>query len=285
MALKDGSRKSLLKWKKLMPFGVLLIAGIAASMAFTLSADSAAQTAATTYRVRVVKTLPHDPSSFSQGLAVHQGQLLEGTGQYGKSRLRRLDTETGRILKDLRMEDDIFGEGVTVWDGMILQLTWKNGFLIVYDAETFERIRMIPYRDMDPTLREGWGITHDGQQLIISDGSATLRFVDPATFRLTKTLVVRHGWRSLSQLNELEYIEGEIFANVWYRDEIARIDPQSGAVKGWLDLSSLKPREVRFNREAVLNGIAWDSQNRRLFVTGKNWPSLFEIQIVTGKSR
>ena len=285
MAHKDGSRETPRKWKKLMPFGVLLIAGIAASMAFTLSADSAGQTAAKTYRVRVVKTLPHDPSSFCQGLVVHQGQLLEGTGQYGKSRLRKLDTETGRILKDLRMEDDIFGEGITVWNDLILQLTWKNGFMIVYDAETFERIRTISYREMDPTLREGWGITHDGQQLIISDGSATLRFVDPATFRVTKTLVVRNGWRSLSLLNELEYIDGEIFANVWYRDEIARIDPQSGAVKGWLDLSPIKPKEVRFNREAVLNGIAWDSQNRRLFVTGKNWPSLFEIQIVTGKSR
>lgn len=262
-----------------MPFAVLLLAAAAVIAAWARPGGSGTEAAPPTSTVTVVRAYPHDPSSFCQGLVVYNGQILEGTGQYSQSRLRLVDLESGKPSLDVRMDDHVFGEGVTVWNGQILQLTWKNGVLLVYDAATLQRIRMVSYRDIDPSLQEGWGLTHDGTHLIISDGSATLRFVDPQTFRLVRTVVAKNGWRSLSQLNELEFVDGQIFANVWYRDEIARIDPATGQVVGWLDLSSLKPREVRLNREAVLNGIAWDNRSRRLFVTGKNWPRLFEIRI------
>ncbi len=229
--------------------------------------------------VQVANAYPHDAESFCQGLVWHRDSLLEGTGQYQKSRLRLIELQSGQPKIDVRMDADVFGEGVTVWQDKILQLTWKNGYLLIYDAATLERKAYVRYSQIDPSLREGWGLTHDGTHLIISDGSSTLRFVDPTSFRLVKKLTVRNGFRTLSQLNELEFVEGEIFANVWYMDQIARIDPQTGQVLSWLDLSKIKPRAVRFNREAVLNGIAWDADGRRLFVTGKNWPTLYEINV------
>lgn len=265
--------------RKLMPLAVLLLAGTAVLAALAWPSGSSAEAAPPVQPVTVVRAFPHDATAFCQGLVVHNGQLLEGTGQYAQSRLRHVDLESGQSLREVRLDDRIFGEGITVWQDQILQLTWKNGFLLRYDAGTLQSLGSVPYRDIDPGLREGWGITQDGRHLIISDGSATLRFVDPATFRLVRTVVVKNGWRSLSQLNELEYVDGQILANVWYRDDIARIDPATGVVLGWLDLSAIKPREIRRNREAVLNGIAWDSDNRRLFVTGKNWPKLFEIRL------
>ena len=173
----------------------------------------------------------------------------------------------------------MFGEGITVWKDRVIQLTWKNGYLLLYDAASLQRQAYVRYRDIDSSLKEGWGITHDGVHLIISDGSSVLRFVDPSTFKLVRKLNVKNGFRSLSQLNELEFVQGEIFANVWYSDQIARIDPSSGKVTGWLDLSAIIPREVRRNKEAVLNGIAWDPTEKRLFVTGKHWPKLYQIRV------
>lgn len=268
-----------------MPFAALIVACAVASAAFLFSGDPASGAAPPTSAVRVVRSVPHDTESFCQGLVFHNSNLWEGTGQYSRSRLRQLNLQNGQPVRDLKLDDEVFGEGITVWKNQILQLTWKNGYLIVYEVDTLKRLGTVAYRDVDPSWREGWGITHDGRHLIVSDGSPKLRFIDPESFRLVRTIIVKNGWRSLNQLNELEFVDGEIFANVWYRDEIARINPDSGAVIGWLDLGPVKPREVRFNREAVLNGIAWDSDNRRLFVTGKNWPKLFEIQIVTDKSR
>ncbi len=257
-----------------MPLAVLLIAVVAAGASWLAPASSAG---APVEPVKVVHAYPHDKTSFCQGLVVHNGKILEGTGHYNQSRLRAVDLLTGKPDIDIALPGDVFGEGITVWENTIIQLTWKNGYLITYDGTTFERTGTVPMKQIDSTLREGWGITHNGTHLIISDGSSTLRLVDPQTFRVVKRLRVKDGFRSVSQINELEFVNGEIFANVWYKDHIARIDPETGRVNGWLDLSALRPPELARSREAVLNGIAWDATSKRLFVTGKNWPVLYEI--------
>jgi glutaminyl-peptide cyclotransferase len=263
-------------WRRLAPLVVLFLAAVAASAAMLSPAASTA--AAPVDTVKLVNTFPHDRSSFCQGLVVLNGAILEGTGQYNRSRLRLVDLATGKATKEIALPGNVFGEGVTVWKNRILQLTWKNGYLLTYDSATLQRTGSVQYRSIDRSLYEGWGITHDGTHLIISDGSSTLRFVDPETFRMARRLRVKDGFRGVSKLNELEYVNGEILANVWYKDRIARIDPSSGRVLGWLDLRALRPAALRNEREAVLNGIAWDAAAQRLFVTGKNWPTLLEIK-------
>lgn len=260
-----------------MPLGVLTATSLIAAVAVLAPQGSSSAAEIPTIRVRGIRTLTHDPGAFCQGLVVHDGMLIEGTGLYEKSRLRKVSLETGRIENEIALNRDVFGEGVTVWKNQILQLTWKNGYLIVYEADTLRQLGVVRYDRIDPALREGWGITHDGKQLIISDGSSQLRFLDPETFRMIRQLTVRNGFRAVDQLNELEFVDGRILANIWHSDRIASIDPESGRVREWLDCSALRPKSLRWNREAVLNGIAWDSVNRRLYVTGKNWPVLFEI--------
>ncbi len=255
-----------------MPIAVLAVVVTTAASVF-LASDSSA--AAPVQRVRIVNTYPHDPSSFCQGLVVHKGGLVEGTGHYNQSRLMLVDLESGKPSLDVALPGEVFGEGVTVWQDTIIQLTWRNGYLITYNADTFERTGTVRLRNIDSSLREGWGITHDGSHLIISDGSSILRFVDPKTFRTVRRLRITDGLRSVTKLNELEFVKGEIFANVWYKDRIARIDPKTGRVNSWLELKPLRPRGT--DREDALNGIAWDATNKRLFVTGKNWPALYEI--------
>ncbi|HLF10925.1 MAG TPA: glutaminyl-peptide cyclotransferase, partial [Gammaproteobacteria bacterium] len=221
----------------------------------------------------VVAAYPHDAAAFTQGLAIHAGRMYESTGQYGASSVRRVDVVTGRVEKQRALNERYFGEGIAVFGDRLYQLTWQNQVAIVYDLETFNVLQTFRYSG------EGWGLTHDGSHLIVSDGSATLRFYDPSTFEVVKTLAVREGDQPIDQLNELEYIDGEIWSNIWYQDRIARISPSTGEVLGWIDLSSLYPRSAR-GAEAVLNGIAFDAAADRLFVTGKNWPQLFEIRIV-----
>jgi len=222
---------------------------------------------------KVVAAYPHDSNAFTQGLAIEAGQLYEGTGQYGASSLRRVDLATGRVEKQRTLNRMYFGEGIAILGGLVYQLTWQNGVGIVYDLESF---------DVQSTFRysgEGWGLTHDGERLIMSDGSATLRFIDPKTFAVVEELEVRDGTTPVTRLNELEYIDGEIWANIWYDDRIARISPKTGEVLGFIDLSTLYQQSAR-SSEAVLNGIAYDPASKRLFVTGKNWPQLYEIEIV-----
>ena len=221
----------------------------------------------------VVAVYPHDPNAFTQGLAIHAGQLYEGTGQYGASALRRVDLTSGRPEKQRALPPQYFGEGIAILDGLVYQLTWQNGVVVVYDLETFELERTMRYDG------EGWGITHDGRQLIMSDGSATIRFRDPQTFAVGKEIEVRADGVPVGRLNELEYVDGEIWANIWYDDRIARISPTSGEVLGFIDLRTLYPQTAR-SSEAVLNGIAYDAAAKRLFVTGKNWPQLYEIKLV-----
>ena len=219
----------------------------------------------------LVAEYPHDPDAFTQGLTIDQGQLFEGTGRNGASSLRRVDLESGEILQRHNLGRRYFGEGITVLDSRIYQLTWQSHIGFVYDRDSFvqQQTFFLP--------GEGWGLTDDGQQLIVSDGSADLRFLDPQSFSELGRVTVTMDGAPLTMLNELEYIDGQVWANIWYSDVIVRIDPQSGQVTAKLDLSSLNQQK---QRDDVLNGIAWDADARRLFVTGKLWPALYEIRIL-----
>lgn len=224
---------------------------------------------------RIANTYPHDPQAFTQGLVYHNGFLYEGTGLYGQSSLRKVELKTGRVLQSWALPQKYFGEGITLFQNRFYQLTWQNQEGFIYDLN-FNPVGRFTYQT------EGWGLTHDGQRLIMSDGSAQLFFLNPRTLRPERTLTVRAGGQPVSRLNELEYIQGRIWANVWQTSRIAIINPQSGNVEAWLDLGglSLLAQARNPNPDAVLNGIAYDSQNRRIFVTGKLWPFLFEIEVV-----
>lgn len=226
------------------------------------------------YTYRIINTYPHDRSAFTQGLIYEKGFLYEGTGLFRRSMLRRVELETGNVVKLYEMPEQYFGEGITIFEDRIIQLTWQSKEGFVYDKESFELLRNFDY----PT--EGWGITHDGKQLIMSDGTANLYFWDPETFVETGRIQVFDADGPVSKLNELEYIKGEIFANIWQSNRIARISPRTGEVVGWIDLQGLLSPEDKTEAVDVLNGIAYDAVAERLFVTGKLWPKLFEIAIV-----
>jgi len=224
---------------------------------------------------QVVHVYPHDPNAFTQGLVYVDGHLYESTGRNGHSSLRMVDLSTGWVLKEYDLPQEYFGEGLTDWGDTLIQLTWQAGIAFVYDRSTFNVRRPFHYHG------EGWGLTHDSKALIMSDGSAVLRFLDPASFRELKRLTVRDSdGRPVKNLNELEYIHGEIYANIWHQEKIIRISPQSGRVLGSIELSGLLKQDERSDPEAVLNGIAYDAKADRIFVTGKLWPKLFEIKIV-----
>jgi glutamine cyclotransferase len=226
-----------------------------------------------TWWVKTVAEYPHDTGAFTQGLVVHGGRMYESTGRYGKSSLRRVDMETGKVEKMVSLDHAFFAEGITVFGERLYQLTWKNNVIIVYDVNTFEVLGTAPYHG------EGWGLTHDGAHLILSDGSASLRFLDPDTLKVEREITVHEGEAAVTRLNELEYVRGEIWANVWYQDRIVRISPWDGRVLGWIDLGNISNRTKR-GREEVLNGIAYDADSDRLFITGKNWPTLYEIEVM-----
>jgi glutamine cyclotransferase len=251
-----------------------LVASVAVAIVVGVTAcdQLGAQRASAVAGFSVVAAYPHDPNAFTQGLAIEAGQLYEGTGQYGASTVRRVDLASGRPEKQRALGPTYFGEGIAILDGLLYQLTWQNGVVVVFDVETFEVQRTMQY------VGEGWGLTHDGRELIMSDGSATIRFRDPRTFAVTREIEVRDRDVPVPMLNELEYIDGEIWANIWYDDRIVRISPADGAVLGYVDLANLYPRSAR-SSEAVLNGIAYDAAGKRLFVTGKNWPQLYEIRV------
>lgn len=226
------------------------------------------------YGYQIVNIWPHDSNAFTQGLILMDGKLLESTGQEGRSSLRSVELETGKILKKVEVPVPYFAEGIAVLNGKVYQLTWQHQLGFIYDLQTLERLGQFNYDG------EGWGLTTDGKSLILSDGSNRLRFIDPSSFRVTKTINVLDGAMPVRQLNELEFVQGEIYANIWHDDRIAVIDPQSGRVNSWIDLTGLMPKEdLRGEAEAVLNGIAYDQANNKLFVTGKLWPRLFEIRV------
>lgn len=226
-----------------------------------------------TYTFEVVNTWPHDPKAFTQGLVFHDGALLESTGQYGESTLRRVELKTGKVLKKIEVGRQFFAEGIALFQGKIYQLTWQNHKGFIYDPGSFKQEKDFYYDG------EGWGLTHDGESLILSDGTNQLRFIDPTTFKVKRTINVFDRGQPLRELNELEYVRGEIFANIWHDDRIARVDPRDGRILGWINLKGLLPAGQVEDGEAVLNGIAYDEAGDRLFVTGKLWPKLFEIRL------
>jgi glutamine cyclotransferase len=224
--------------------------------------------------VEVIKSCPHDPHAFTQGLEYYDGYLYESTGRSGQSTLRRTVLETGAVLNQVSLPPEYFGEGLTIFRGKIYQLTWLSKIGFIYDVRTFRRVGEFRYNS------EGWGLTHDDVSLILSDGSNKLQFIDPASFKTVRTLEVYAESVAITNLNELEYINGEIFANIWHSPRIARIDPRSGQVLAWIDLASVIARSEH-EPEDVLNGIAYDDKRRRLFVTGKDWAEILEIKIDT----
>ena len=225
------------------------------------------------YGYEVVHACSHDPDAFTQGLVFHDGKLLESTGEVGRSSLRRVELDTGKVIQKVDVPEPYFGEGITLLKGKIYQLTWQHQLGFIYDAWTFDKIGQFNYQG------EGWGLTNDGQSIILSDGTNRLRFLDPDTFQVRKTIAVLDGSTPVDEINELEYVQGEIYANIWHADRIVRIDPQTGRILGWIDLTALLSRGEVHDEEAVLNGIAYDETNGRLFVTGKLWPKLFEIRL------
>lgn len=225
------------------------------------------------YGYRVQHVYPHDPNAFIQGLQYVDGILYEGTGLNGRSSIRKVKLETGEVLQKRDVPAQYFGEGITVWNTDLIELTWQSGVAFVYDRDTFQEKRRFTYAG------EGWGLTHDGTNLIMSDGTERLRLLDPATFAERRRIQVTAAGAPLRNLNELEYVNGEIFANIWTTDYIARIAPDTGRVVGYIDLTGLLNANERPS-DGVLNGIAYDREHDRLFVTGKLWPKLFEIKLV-----
>jgi len=226
------------------------------------------------YTYTILNTYNHDRDAFTQGLVLENGILYEGTGLYGKSSLRKVDLETGEVQQVHRLPSVYFGEGITILGDTIIQLTWQSKRGFVYDKNSFAVLREFTYET------EGWGITNDGKRLIMSDGTSTLYFLDANTFSVTGHVQVHDNNVPVTNLNELEYIRGQVYANVWQTDSIAMIDPNNGRVTGWIDLSRILPPQTDGMPVDVLNGIAYDTSNDSLFVTGKLWPSLFEIELL-----
>jgi glutamine cyclotransferase len=221
----------------------------------------------------VVREAPHDPRAFLQGLVWHAGGFFESTGRHGESTLRQVEWPTGRVLRRAALPPDVFGEGLARVGDRLVQLTWRSGRGFVYDLRTLRLLRVFRYEG------EGWGLAYDGASLILSDGTDVLTYLDPERFTPTRRLAVTWNGRPLHRLNELEFIEGAVWANVWHTDFIVQIDPESGRVTSFLDLTGLRPAEARRQEEAVLNGIAYDPAAGRLFVGGKLWPVIFQIRL------
>lgn len=246
------------------------------ALAIWASAQSAVPARADTYQI--IHTYPHDAKAFTQGLIYVDGHLYESTGENGRSSVRMIELTTWRVLQKYDLPSEYFGEGLTDWGSDLLQLTWKAQKGFIYDRFSFAVRGTFAYAG------EGWGLTHDATELILSDGTAYLRFLDPKSFRLKRRVkVVDEAGTPVENLNELEFVKGEIYANIWHSNRIARVSLRTGKVLGWIDLRGIiDPRELS-DPEAVLNGIAYDAAGDRLFVTGKLWPKLFEIKVMPGK--
>src|ERR1700761_2891821 len=245
-----------------------------AVLALAASLNLAAQAATPVYGYKVVAKHPHSTESYTEGFFYLNGIFYEGTGLTGHSQLLAIDPQTGRATQHRDVPPEYFGEGIVDWGPNILEWTWQSHVGFVIDRFSMQVVRQFTYTG------EGWGMTRTAKELITSDGTSTLRFRNPDTFKETHHIVVTDAGKPVEQLNELEYIKGEIWANVWHADRIARISPATGKVLGWIDLTGILPDNQRVNNEAVLNGIAYDAQHDRIFVTGKQWPVIFEIKVV-----
>jgi len=243
------------------------------------SPSSRSKSHAREYTFEVVRQLSHDSAAFTQGFTYCNGFFYEGTGREGQSSLREVEPETGRLVRKTDLAPDLFGEGITVMGHEVIQLTWLSHVGFVYDLSDFHLLRSFKYSG------EGWGLTTDGHDLFMSDGSAEIRILDAGTFADKRRIRVRDGSKEVDQLNELEFVDGEIYANIWHSDRIARISPQTGQIVGWIDLTGILGPFYQRQAEAVLNGIAYDPKGKRLFVTGKLWPKIFEIRVVPKHSQ
>jgi glutamine cyclotransferase len=232
-----------------------------------------------TYSYKIKNSWPHDTGAYTQGLIFLDGILWESTGQYGSSSLRKVELKTGKVLKKISVPQKYFAEGITVFNKKVFQLTWQEQKGFIYDTDTLQKQGEFTYTG------EGWGLTHDGESLIMSDGTNQIRFLDPTTLQTTHTISVFDKGEPIEQLNEIEYINGEIYANIYQTDRIVRIDPKSGKILAWVDLTGILKIKDRTGKEDVLNGIAYDEAGKRLFVTGKMWPKLFEIELVNTTAR
>ena len=253
-----------------------LLGGLAVSVnVIPISVATESDKSATpVYGYRVVNRYPHDPRAFTQGLLFHGGTFYESTGLYGESSVRQVEVETGKVIHMTTAPPRVFGEGLALAGDRLVQLTWQNHVAFAFDKTSFA------FQGQFAVNTEGWGLTFDGKEFILSDGSDKLYFLDAQRFEVQRTIAVRDHERAIDSLNELEFVDGEIFANVWHSDRIARINPATGAVTGWIDLAGLRGAKEQQDQEAVLNGIAYDPSSKRLFVTGKRWATVFEIQVV-----
>lgn len=259
-----------------VPF--MTLAGLFVSPGYTFPETATGRTTdksrdVPTYSFKIVRTYPHDRNAFTQGLALERGILYEGTGLWGKSELRRLELVSGRVLKAVRLPARFFGEGITVHENRVIQLTWKSNIGFVYDSTSLKLIRTFTY----PTA--GWGLTHDGTRFIMSDGTSKLYFLNLRNFKVMKSVEVEYNDVPISNINELEYVKGEVYANIWKTDRIARIEPATGRIVGWIELNGLSRFNDRGAPIGVLNGIAYDAETDRLYVTGKLWPKIFQIEL------
>jgi glutaminyl-peptide cyclotransferase len=246
---------------------------ITIALAVAVTIESSAQRAkAPVYSYTVVKAYPHDPGAFTQGLIFRDGVLFESTGYNGQSSVRKVKLDTGEVLQRYNVDARYFAEGMTDWGNRLIQLTYTTNIGFVYDLSSFVLQRTFTYTG------QGWGLTHDAKRLIMSDGTSSLRFLDPETLKETGRIVVKDGATPIDNLNELEFVKGEIYSNVWMTDRIAIISPESGRVTAWIDLTGIRG-PIRSSGEDVLNGIAYDATGDRLFVTGKYWSRLFEIRV------
>ena len=241
---------------------------LALACALTLTAPAGAETPWT-----LVKAYPHDPAAFTEGLFYLDGALYESTGLEGQSEIRKVALKTGKVEQRRLVEQPYFGEGIVNWGGKLVSLTWRHRQGFVWKLDDFAPLSTFRYEG------EGWGLTQDGRSIIMSDGSAQLRFLDPETLSEQRRITVTWNGRAVDRLNELEWVRGEIWANVWYDTKIARIDPRSGGVIDWIDVAPLRKQAGVTDSEAVANGIAYDAKSDRVFITGKNWPKLFEIKV------
>jgi glutaminyl-peptide cyclotransferase len=256
-----------MRLKSLLPLSLLLAVA-------PVTAEPAAPEKVTVEVAQIVKRYPHDPRAFTEGLFIDRGELFESTGEEGRSSVRQVDLASGKVLRSVRIPPPQFGEGIVAWQGQILSLTWRDKVGYRWNRKTFKKLGTFTYEG------EGWALTSNGRELVMSDGTDTLRFIDPAKFTVRRTVKVTVQGKPLHMINELEWVDGLVYANIWMTDFAVKIDPANGKVVGLIDLSALHQAAGAFGQDQVANGVAWDVKARKLFFTGKEWPALFEVKLV-----
>ncbi len=239
-----------------------------------LTAQTAAPGAIRVEVAQIVKRYPHDPRAFTEGLFIDRGELFESTGELGRSSVRQVDLASGKVLRSAQIPPPQFGEGIVPWQGQILSLTWRDKVGYRWNRKTLKKLGSFTYEG------EGWSLTSNGRELVMSDGTDTLRFIDPAKFTVKRALKVTVQGKPLRMINELEWVDGQVYANIWQTDFAVKIDPVSGKIVGLIDLSALHQAAGAYGQDQVANGIAWDAKARKLYFTGKEWPALFEVRLV-----